>query len=654
MARITWQNVDSPDFRAAIAAQQGAADLFSRAAGSIGSAFEGFGQVQAEAKALKKNQASAAALDKMLRYQDSDAWGKAMQEQGLLQTLGISPDMASDGLLKAAAGYGQSLDEDRRRDLTDTASAFDLERGQIGAQRSDLDYARQEEDRTRGLEAARIVDQITDAAASPEAAAKAIRDGGYEPRMEQALYAALEQKNPATWATSPDVTVGNTKASEQLSAVRSTIGSQAQQLDYNYGLNPLTSLVAGAGAAYDGSSDIAKQMLDRVGAGVTDEEQERFEDTRGQGRDLFNSMVQKYNRGRTGDRKVPEAMIAAVMERTLEGDAWLSLLNDGEQFDTSEIENQLDQLSDPNFRNNQIRLAQDYENGKSTLDADSKTIDRLEGEILRLRDKNGSEAEIQKRIDRIDEIAGKYGWVNQSDTGAEQRLLVLSQRSAAPSGQVTQAAEAAGLNLLRDAAQPEQAATSTRIDPRAEQVSDAWSRALSGHARLQDNAQGELASLLTAVPNGLSKIGAYMASPFAPEFASDVLRQTDAVDQTRADWRQNGLRGAAAQEQSAPAPTTTNVPGLSQERADTLVAQSAYAPSDTLELVGSDLDMPARDISSAKEAMSLLTDQGVPANVKNQARAEVQKFIERARKSSDKGSPEVRALIERAEEWLNI
>lgn len=115
--------------------------------------------------------------------------------------------------------------------------------------------------------------------------------------------------------------------------------------------------------------------------------------------------------------------------------------------------------------------------------------------------------------------------------------------------------------------------------------------------------------------------------------------------------REEGFVSDGAREQ----PRSTAAPAAYDPAVvDRVIAQAAFAPMDTMQIVASETSLAPALVDGAMEAMTLLSDDGVPPEMKQEARARVEVFLAKARENADAASPQVQATIERAEEWLRL
>ena len=105
MARLTWQNVDAPNFTSV-------ADMYSVAGNSLGKAFEGLGNSLSGFREVQRQQASLPALDVLSRITDEASAAKAMD----WISKNVSAQDRTEGLQTAMLGaskLGLDLQSDR-------------------------------------------------------------------------------------------------------------------------------------------------------------------------------------------------------------------------------------------------------------------------------------------------------------------------------------------------------------------------------------------------------------------------------------------------------------------------------------------------------------------------------------------------------------
>lgn len=107
--RLTWQNVEAPDFSGAVEAQRASAQAFDNAMVRLGGAVQTFDN-------NRKDRAGAAVLRNAMQYQNADELQAAIASGALMD--GVNPDhVRVEALLKAQAQAGQlmALDKDRQQ-----------------------------------------------------------------------------------------------------------------------------------------------------------------------------------------------------------------------------------------------------------------------------------------------------------------------------------------------------------------------------------------------------------------------------------------------------------------------------------------------------------------------------------------------------------
>lgn len=121
---------------------------------------------------------------------------------------------------------------------------------------------------------------------------------------EKAAFDALGGVNPVHWQVGTDTRIRDADTVGRIGAVRDEVGGRQRELEFSRNASPEVLLWEEAPSAYSGYASPREGMLERLGAGVSDEDQEAFRRNKGRSTELYNDMKAKYP-------LVPEAVLAS-------------------------------------------------------------------------------------------------------------------------------------------------------------------------------------------------------------------------------------------------------------------------------------------------------------------------------------------------------
>lgn len=405
MARITWQNVAAPDFDTALRAAAGAGNSFQSAFDDIGSTFK---ELHGQRKEAMNNQA----MEKMLQFGDVGSWDQATAG-GALGALGIGSDMASADLMRAVQGRRGDLAQDRQTDLNYQQDGFNLERAQTLANRNDVAYDRSEEDRSRGLQAQQLVNQMAERGLSRDAMAREIRNQNLDPRMEQDAFAQLDGLHGVHFEVGPGTSISDPATAGAITNAQDYLALERQNLDFRIGTRPELMVMMNAEENYGSSSDHLNTMLDRLKSRAGSDGEEDFGRSKGASTALFNKL-------RRENPNVPASIIAQVMEGELSRN-WSIWADERrrQDFNTSAITDQLAVFNDPALRNDLQRESVQVGRERQRLSDAGNTIDRLQQDLLLALERGSDPSRIAELQGQIQQVVQGMNLPGQEADGAE-------------------------------------------------------------------------------------------------------------------------------------------------------------------------------------------------------------------------------------------
>lgn len=404
MARITWQNVAAPDFDTALRAAAGAGNSFQSAFDDIGSTFK---ELHGQRKEAMNNQA----MEKMLQFGDVGSWDQATAS-GALGALGIGSDMASADLMRAVQNRRGDLAHERQADLNYQQDGFNLDRAQTLAGRNDTAYARSEEDRSRGLQAQQLVNQMAERGLSRDAIAREIRNQNMDPRLEQDAFAQLDGLHGVHFEVGPSTSISDPATAGAITNAQDYLALERQNLDFRIGTRPELMVMMNAEENYGSSSDHLNTMLDRLKSRAGSDGEEDFGRSKGASTALFNKL-------RRENPNVPASIIAQVMEGELSRN-WSIWADERrrQDFNTSAITDQLAVFNDPALRNDLQRESVQVGRERQRLSDAGNTIDRLQQELLLALERGSDPARIAELQGQIQQTVQGMNLPGEEADGA--------------------------------------------------------------------------------------------------------------------------------------------------------------------------------------------------------------------------------------------
>lgn len=363
--RLTWQNVAAPDFSTALRGVEASGDLFGSAATQMADALSG---------AAKRNRetASSAAMAKALQMRDVDQWDQLLAGPGM-KALGINADQVTPEFMQFMQGYREDLATNRADDLSNqrnqqsylqdkldyaqdgqlfnqtfNQTQWNNERTKTLAGRDDTNYerseeefARQEEERLGMISARDLVQGLAEETYSQDEARRKIIAGDYTPDEERRALAALGEipgenwtagaANAGSFARTPQYRIAQEQLdSERNKATMSYLGNETLKL-YSEGLQ----MSADFGDPMDAVISDFRSRVD-----PSDDNEGTFSRQAGEIQGVYEDISAEYP-------SVPKAIIAKVIQNSVTNTGIGPVLDGKLKPDWKTIRSQLDEINTP-------------------------------------------------------------------------------------------------------------------------------------------------------------------------------------------------------------------------------------------------------------------------------------------------------------------
>lgn len=419
--RLTWQNVDAPDFSSAAQSAAIAARLFGDGLGSVSSALGGIMD-------RKKADNSAIALANAQRITDVNAWDKAIAERGIEGTLGFAANQLTPEALTAInnrrtdllANQSTILDNEQTR--VDTANSIDANTrdnitNQNEDQKSDFELGRSQydfgrtktadavTDKTTAIrnEAASYIDTMASDSIDPvDARQRIVNDKSLSPE-ERATYLDTFDKQAATFYT-PDK-----NATDKVSRLP-MVNQTAQSLDiyqndrlFADGADPALQEWTNAKNKYSGSDNPLKDLLNNYS-----EYNGTLKNEDGTPTPAFTTSPGKvtriFNEAKKAFPNVPDDVIAGVLENSIR--SGYLLLGDGQELKTDESVawSTLAQFNDPAQKQTLDNRYQANKASDSAIGQIKNDLSKAANELALAYSKNQPQEVIDKKLQELKAI----------------------------------------------------------------------------------------------------------------------------------------------------------------------------------------------------------------------------------------------------------
>jgi hypothetical protein len=624
MARITWQNVAAPDTNGALRAQATAAELFDRAASTIGNTLTGIDD-------RNRTDENLAAIGNAMKIQDVGAFDKLMAGSGL-QGLGIGEGRANASLMNFLTGRRDSLESDRQTDFNFGQDVYNQGRTQLKDQRFDTQFNRTEEDRLRGEKAADLAFQISNNKGiytDDEAMRRAEELAKGDRKLEDAIKGALVGRSADINYIDPNVSF-DPATTETLRTLENDILAEEQKINLAWGANEDARLLNSAISEFETYTNPLDGLLDRMNDSIDnvdgEEKQKRFNETSGSTTKVYNDLKSTYS-------DLPPEVVASVMADTFQDDGWFFT---GDQLETAvkKAKERLDILNDPDRRNGLRIIENDVRAGRENLNAKRKKIADLTttlGKAITRKD----EAKILEVQTQLGALLGSGSGTRGGGSGGTPTPPVDVNTLLSRAAGAIDAAQGGG-NLVAEPA-------STTNRETAESINQALSPTVSGMRQgfsnilqtLDDNVVGPGLSLIPRTGQGATNVLGGIVSAFSPESGARLFESADRAGETARNLSRDGvlpgntdfsafsrMMEQASRENAAPTPSRQNTP-VTLAQTEEIIASGSLPPEVSLQ---AEIMLQALKTSRAPGSGNPLS-----AEAKKLLEAQLLSLIERAR-----------------------
>ena len=374
MARLTWRNMQAPDFRDVAAMQQNSGNLFAEGFSGLGDIATGIDNKNVQAAAMERKRMEDAMMQQALAGSDPT------QDGNWARVMGAGPasmigDMSAH--LKDQQGQYDSR-ADRQNTRADTANVivdtaadkFKLGQDEIGAQRAEEVYQRQEQERMIGLEAQEWANQAKYGFKTKEEAERAIAlDPSLTPSQRKARQTAIAGASDSIYGQNPDsVAAFNTRP--DVIGVRAVLAEQEQELKIEEGNVPgLAALERGLAAE---SGNVQEEITKIANTMVGKDGEPLFEDSAGTLTTQLNGLIDTY-----GDR-LGSDIVTGVFLNHVENADWGLWGEQDLQPNEKAIKKQLDLIDTPDERKRLSTIKSEFGDRLSRLQENRRQLDKAE------------------------------------------------------------------------------------------------------------------------------------------------------------------------------------------------------------------------------------------------------------------------------------
>lgn len=448
--RLTWQNVNAPDF-------SGSAQALAVAGRLLGDGFTGISTSLDGRMDRNKDAAASKAFAAAQGYTDAEAFDRAVAEKGFAGALGgidpsqISPEMmqklgerrgvlldnagtiadtgltmantglayantnnvnASTDLTRAQIGWGNTESEDGH-----AASAFSLGKDQYGFDRTKTADIETDADKKLKEDSITYVDKNFVGGVDPDADRQAIiNDRSIDPKTRAARLEAFDAAVPLLY-TPDKPSQDRVNAVPAVVQIESSLGMYQNEVMMQDATNDDQMNWNTAKGTYGSSGNAKQQLLTTLQSnnGLLDPaaglDKTAVTAAAGQVSDIFDKAKKAFP-------DVPDAMIAHVIGKNIKSDAWLMGWAGGKGLepDESAAWQELEKYNDPSYRNT-------LEQGRIRRENESKSITEIKTDLAKSKEelaraytKGLSQQVIDAKLKEIDALENRAATI----TGAKK------------------------------------------------------------------------------------------------------------------------------------------------------------------------------------------------------------------------------------------
>lgn len=435
--RLTWQNVNAPDF-------SGSAQALAVAGRLLGDGFTGISETLDGRMGREKDKVSAMALAAAQQYTDAGQWDQAMAQKGLGGALGVDPSqlspealkllgerrttlldnagtIADTGLTSANTGlaYANTGRVNAETDYTraqigwgnvessdqHNAADFRLGEDQYAAGRTRTKDAETDADKQLKKDSVEYVDKTFFAGIDPEADRLTItNDRSLDPKTKAARLEAFDANVPLLYSADKQ-SQERVKQIPAVVQIETGLGMYQNDVLMRDSTNDDQMNWNAAKGTYGSSGNPKQQLLTslQTNNGILDPatgiDKTAVSVAAGKVSDIFDKAKKAFP-------DVPDAMIAHVIGKNIKSDAWLGGLlgGDGLEPDQSAAWKELAKYNDPSFRNTLEQGRIRRENEDTAITKVKTDLEKAKGELSLAYSKGLPQTKIDSILKRIDGI----------------------------------------------------------------------------------------------------------------------------------------------------------------------------------------------------------------------------------------------------------
>jgi hypothetical protein len=404
MSRITWNNIDAPNFRDALAGTELSAALLGRGMSGLGNVLTGIGD-------RKKQDASKEAMARALGITDAAAFQQQLQAGGI-GSFGVSPSNLTEEALKFFANRtGDLLDDARTQtgiDNTRLNMSLAQSRDNRAEENHDLQYQRNlldfagekqawgDNQKSRAIltQGRAIADEVAKLPLSQEEGRMAIVSQQLPPDLEAAALDAFGSLDGSHWEVAPEnMLLNNPQLSGNYRAAMDTLDRGNAELNFAIGGNKLAQLYKVGSqtfSEYDNPLTGLIKTLTSPEAGEAQVDNWASKLARG-----FNKLSKS-----TG---LPDEIVAIAIQNSLRGENLLDLTLGDIKVDWNAVEGQLNYIASEENRKGLATSIAAFDNRRSEGERLAQELER-QREKHNLARQRGNEDAMQRALASIDRL----------------------------------------------------------------------------------------------------------------------------------------------------------------------------------------------------------------------------------------------------------